>query len=253
MDTAVRATDFFLRIDVHLSALAERFGEWVYGILFAIVFCETGLVVTPFLPGDSLLFAAGTLAGAGILDPVTLGVVLLAAAILGDGVNYFVGRFFGRRLLAKPRRFIRPEHLARTNEFYARHGGKTIILARFVPFARTFAPFVAGVGHMRPVRFLAFNVVGAALWVALFVGAGVWFGNVPWVSHNLTPVLLGVVGMTVIPGLVSFLRRWLAVRAARAATRGAVPDDRQTPARPHRCRECAGDVCVCDAGVESSD
>ena len=210
MDVILRTGNFFLHIDVHLAELAERFGEVVYAILFAIVFAETGLVVTPFLPGDSLLFAAGTLAGAGILDPLILGGTLFAAAVLGDGVNYLIGRLFGRRLLAKPRRFIKPQHVARTQAFYERHGGKTIILARFVPFARTFAPFVAGVVRMDPVRFLAFNVSGALLWVGLFVGAGALFGNVPWVKDNLTLVLGLVVLVSVGPGLVAFARRRLA-------------------------------------------
>ncbi len=221
MDAIIRTTDFFLHIDVHLSALVAHFGEWVYAILFAIVFCETGLVVTPFLPGDSLLFAAGTLAGAGVLDPLVLGVVLLAAAIMGDAVNYLIGRFFGRRLLSKPRRFVRPEHIARTEAFYERHGGKTIILARFVPFARTFAPFVAGVVHMNLARFLLFNVSGAALWVGLFVGGGVWFGNIPWVKDNLTLVLIAVVLVSVGPGLVSVARRRL--RGGGRSDAAAVP------------------------------
>jgi membrane-associated protein len=217
VDVILRTGNFFLHIDVHLAELAERFGEVVYAILFAIVFAETGLVVTPFLPGDSLLFAAGTLAGAGVLDPLILGVTLLAAAILGDGVNYLIGRLFGQRLLAKPRRFIKPQHVARTQAFYERHGGKTIILARFVPFARTFAPFVAGVVRMDPARFLAFNVSGAVLWVGLFVGAGVLFGNVPWVKDNLTLVLALVVLVTVGPGLVAIARRRLAARRSRPA------------------------------------
>jgi membrane-associated protein len=197
----------------------------VYGILFAIVFCETGLVVTPFLPGDSLLFAAGTLAGAGILEPLTLALTLLAAAILGDGVNYFIGRYFGRRLLAKPRRFVRPQHIARTEVFFRRHGGKTIILARFVPFARTFAPFIAGLAHMRPVHFLLYNVSGAVLWVGIFVGAGIWFGNVPLVRDNLTPVLIVVVLVSVTPGLVAVVRRRLRARGAAPSA----PEDTAAP------------------------
>lgn len=209
-------------MDTHLASLVEHFGEWVYGILFAVVFCETGLVVTPFLPGDSLLFAAGTLAGAGVLDPLVLGVTLLAAAILGDAVNYLVGRFFGARLLSRPRRLVRPDHIARTEAFYARHGGKTIILARFVPFARTFAPFVAGVIRMDPVRFLVFNVTGAVLWVGLFVGGGVWFGNIPWVKDNLALVLVAVIVVSVGPAVLSMVRRRL--QGAGAATEdGASP------------------------------
>lgn len=209
MDAVIRTTQYFLHIDVHLSALLEHFGQWVYGILFAIVFCETGLVITPFLPGDSLLFAAGTLAGAGLIDPLVLGVTLLSAAILGDGVNYFVGRFFGQRLLGKPRRLVRPEHITRTEVFYESHGGKTIILARFVPFARTFAPFVAGVVRMSPGRFFLYNVTGAVLWVGLFVGGGMWFGNIPWVKDNLTPVLIAVVLVSAGPALVGVVRRRL--------------------------------------------
>ena len=209
MDAIFRTGQFFLHVDSHLATLVEHFGQWVYGILFAVVFCETGLVVTPFLPGDSLLFAAGTLAGAGALDPWVLGVTLLAAAILGDAVNYFIGRFFGAKVLSKPRRFVRADHIARTEAFYARHGGKTIILARFVPFARTFAPFVAGVIRMDPVRFLVFNVTGAVLWVGLFVGGGVWFGNIPWVKDNLTLVLVAVVLVSVGPAALGMARRRL--------------------------------------------
>jgi len=223
VDAILRTGQFFLHVDTHLATLVEHFGQWVYGILFAVVFCETGLVVTPFLPGDSLLFAAGTLAGAGVLDPLVLGVTLLAAAILGDAVNYFVGRFFGARLLSKPRRFVRPDHIARTEAFYARHGGKTIILARFVPFARTFAPFVAGVIRMDPLRFLLFNVTGAVLWVGLFVGGGVWFGNIPWVKENLTLVLVFVVLVSVGPAVVGVARRRLQGVAGGAREDGSSP------------------------------
>ena len=222
MDTIFRTGQFFLHVDTHLATLVEHFGQWVYGILFAVVFCETGLVVTPFLPGDSLLFAAGTLAGAGALDPWVLGVTLLAAAILGDAVNYFIGRFFGANVLSKPRRFVRADHIARTEAFYARHGGKTIILARFVPFARTFAPFVAGVIRMDPVRFLLFNVTGAILWVGLFVGGGVWFGNIPWVKDNLIVVLVAVVLVSVGPAVLGMARR-------RLQGPGAAPEDGASP------------------------
>jgi len=222
VDAILRTGQFFLHVDTHLASLVEHFGQWVYGILFAVVFCETGLVVTPFLPGDSLLFAAGTLAGAGALDPWVLGVTLLAAAILGDAVNYFVGRFFGAKVLSKPRRFVRADHIARTEAFYARHGGKTIILARFVPFARTFAPFVAGVIRMDPARFFVFNVTGAILWVGLFVGGGVWFGNIPWVKDNLTLVLLAVILVSVGPAVLGMVRR-------RLQGVPAAPEDGTTP------------------------
>lgn len=222
MDVILRTGQFFLHIDAHLASLVEHFGQWVYGILFAVVFCETGLVVTPFLPGDSLLFAAGTMAGAGALDPWVLGVTLLAAAILGDAVNYFIGRFFGDKVLSKPRRFVRADHIARTEAFYARHGGKTIILARFVPFARTFAPFVAGVIRMDPVRFFVFNVTGAILWVGLFVGGGVWFGNIPWVKDNLTLVLIAVILVSVGPAVLGMARR-------RLQGVPAAPEDGTTP------------------------
>ena len=203
MDAVIRLVDISLNLDAYLGAAAEHFGAWLYAALFGVVFCETGLVITPFLPGDSLLFAGGTLAGAGILDPVLLCVILFAAAVLGDATNYAIGRFVGQRMLTgRLGRFIPPRHLQRTQEFYARHGGKTIVLARFMPFVRTFAPFVAGVSHMDSRRFFVFNVAGAALWVGVFVACGYFFGSVPFVRDHLTVVVLATVALSLAPAVV---------------------------------------------------
>jgi membrane-associated protein len=204
-----------LHLDQHLTWFAQQYGAWVYALLFLIIFCETGLVVTPFLPGDSLLFVAGTLAAVGGMDPALLTVVLTTAAILGDTVNYWVGHLLGDRVFAADHpRFIKREYLERTQQFYARHGGKTIILARFVPIVRTFAPFVAGVGSMAYGRFLAYNVVGAILWVVGLVLAGYFFGNLPAVKNNLTFVILGIVFVSVLPVIFEYLRH------ARTTTEG---------------------------------
>ena len=203
MDAVVRLVDLTLDLDAYLGAAAEHLGAWLYAVLFGVVFCETGLVVTPFLPGDSLLFAAGTLAGAGILDPLVLCGVLMAAAVLGDAANYALGRYVGRRALdGRLGRFVPARHLARTEEFYRRHGGKTIILARFIPFVRTFAPFVAGLSRMDPRRFVLFNAVGAAVWVGAFVAAGYFFSSVPWVRDHLSIVVLATVALSLAPALV---------------------------------------------------
>ena len=206
MDAVVRIIDISLNLDAYLSAAAEHLGAWLYAVLFGIVFCETGLVFTPFLPGDSLLFAGGTLAGAGILDPLLLGAVLFAAAVLGDAANYAIGRFVGERAVTgRLGRFVPPRHLQRTQEFYERHGGKTIVLARFVPFVRTFAPFVAGVSRMDPRRFFGFNVAGAALWVSVFVACGYFFGSVAWVRDHLTVVVIATVALSLAPAVVGAL------------------------------------------------
>jgi membrane-associated protein len=199
--------DLFLHLDKHLSVLIEQYGLWVNLILFVIVFCETGLVVTPFLPGDSLLFAVGTFAASGSLDLTSVIVLLIIAAILGDTVNYTCGAAIGPRVFrAEDHWFFKREHLLRTQRFYERHGGKTIILARFVPIVRTFAPFVAGVGQMKYRRFIAYNVVGGVVWVLLFVLAGYAFGNVPEVRDNFGLVALGIVGVSLIPLAVEWLR-----------------------------------------------
>nr|CAA9238974.1 DedA protein [uncultured Armatimonadetes bacterium] len=198
--------DWILHVDDKLVELVARYGVWTYGILFAIIFAETGFVVTPFLPGDSLLFAAGVLSNKGSLNVVVLCVVLFVAAVLGDTVNYMIGQYFGARLTNNPKsRLIKREHLERTHAFFEKHGGKTIILARFVPIVRTFAPFVAGMGSMRYGQFVLFNVVGALLWVGLCVPAGYLFANQPFVRDRFELVVLAIVGLSVLPMVVEFI------------------------------------------------
>lgn len=204
MDLIRTLVDFILHIDDHLNALAGEYGPWLYGILFLIVFCETGLVVTPFLPGDSLLFAAGALAATGPLNVHLLAVLLIAAAILGDTVNYSIGRRFGDRVARW--RFVKPEYLDRTRDFYQKYGAKTIVLARFVPIVRTFAPFVAGMARMEYSTFLTYNVVGALLWVIGFLYAGYFFGNLPFVKENFGLVAIAIIVLSVMPMVVEYLR-----------------------------------------------
>jgi membrane-associated protein len=198
--------DLFLHLDRHLVEFAGAHGAWIYGLLFAIVFLETGVVVTPFLPGDSLLFACGALSATGALHLAALFATLSAAAILGDTVNYAIGKAIGPRAFTGKVRFLKREHLERTHEFYERHGGKAIFLARFVPIIRTFAPFVAGIGTMTYSRFLAYNVAGAVAWVGLCVGAGHAFGNIPVVKNNFSLVILAIVAVSIVPLLVEYLR-----------------------------------------------
>jgi membrane-associated protein len=199
--------DIFLHLDVHLRRILEDYGTWTYLILFLIVFCETGLVVTPFLPGDSLLFAAGAFAALGSLSLPWLLVLLAFAAILGDTVNYWVGHFLGARLLnAKRFRVVRPEHLAYTHEFFEKYGGKTIIFARFVPIVRTLAPFVAGLGTMSYGRFMSYNVIGGAAWVLICTFAGYFFGNIPFVQKNFSVVVLAIIALSLIPALWEIYR-----------------------------------------------
>jgi membrane-associated protein len=203
MELISRVVDLFLNLDVYLTDVVTQYGGWTYAILFLIVFCETGLVVTPILPGDSLLFAAGSLAALGGLDPFVLFVLLSAAAILGDAVNYQAGKYFGARIFKPDARFLKQAYLDRTNQFYERHGPKTIVIARFVPIVRTFAPFVAGMGRMTYRRFAIYNVTGAILWVGVCVPAGYFFGNIPAVKENFTLVLLAIIFVSLLPGLVS--------------------------------------------------
>jgi membrane-associated protein len=198
--------DIVVHLDRHLQWLVANYGVWIYAILFAIVFCETGLVVTPFLPGDSLLFVCGALAAVGGLDMTLLVIVLVSAAVIGDSVNYSFGRWLGPRVFREDRKWLNRKHLDRTHEFYERHGGKTIVIARFVPIIRTYAPFVAGIGAMGYTRFLSYNVGGAVLWVVSLGYAGYFFGNIPWVKQNLSVVILGIIVLSMVPLAVEYLR-----------------------------------------------
>jgi membrane-associated protein len=205
-DLLSTAIDFFLHLDRHLAELTARYGTWTYAILAAIVFCETGLVVTPFLPGDSLLFTAGAIAALGSLDPWILNLLLFVAVIAGDNVNYWIGRFIGPRAFTGHYRFLRREHLQRTHAFFERHGGRTVVLARFVPIVRTFTPFVAGVGAMSYPRFLAYSLAGGAFWVTAFLWTGYYFGNLPAVRENFSLVVLGIIVISVLPIVIGILK-----------------------------------------------
>ena len=212
MDLLGAGLDFFLHLDRYLAEVIAQYGLWTYGLLILIVFLETGVVVTPFLPGDSLLFAAGTFAALGSLDPWILFWSLAAAAIAGDTLNYWVGRTIGPKAFSGKIRWLRQDYLRRTEEFYAQHGGKTILLARFVPIIRTFAPFVAGVGQMAYPRFLGYNVGGGTLWVGLFVFGGYFFGTIPVVQANFSVVVLGIIVVSVLPILYEVVRGWQKAR-----------------------------------------
>ena len=206
MDLFTQFIDIVLHLDRHLIQMIAQYGYWVYGILFLIIFCETGLVVTPFLPGDSLLFVVGTLAATGALDLQWVAILLMAAAVLGDNTNYWLGRFFGPRIFKKESRWLNRAYLNKTEAFYAKHGGKTVLFARFLPILRTFAPFVAGIGHMFYNRFLLFSIAGTVLWINSLLLAGYFFGNVPLIKDNLSAVILIIIVLTLLPGLVHYLR-----------------------------------------------
>jgi membrane-associated protein len=212
--------DFVLHLDKHLSPIIQEYGAWTYLLLAAIVFCETGLVVTPFLPGDSLLFAAGAFAGGGSLSIAALIGALMVAAILGDTVNYWIGHFLGHRLINGRRRVINPKHLAQTHEFFEKYGGKTVIIARFVPIVRTFAPFVAGLGTMSYGRFMAYNAVGGAAWVLLCTLAGYLFGNLPFVRQNFSLVVLAIIFLSLLPAVWEI---WQVRKRSRALGKSAHP------------------------------
>ena len=216
MDILAYLIDVVLHLDRHLVELIRDYGAWVYLVLFLIIFAETGLVVTPFLPGDSLLFVAGTLAAAGGMDIGLLILLLCVAAILGDSVNYAIGKHVGDRMV-KSGRFVRQEHVDRTHAFYAKYGGKTIVIARFVPIVRTFAPFVAGIGKMDYGRFLLFNVTGGIFWVVSLTTAGYFFGNLPVVKDNLSLVVLGIVIASIMPAVIEYVRHRRAAAAERAS------------------------------------
>lgn len=198
--------DLFLHLDQHLSDVVRDYGGWTYAILFLIVFCETGLVVTPILPGDSLLFAGGALAALGGLNPYTMTALLIVAAVLGDMVNYWAGHYFGARIFKPNARFLKTAHLDRTYAFYEKYGPKTIVIARFVPIVRTFAPFVAGMGRMRYGRFFYYNVTGAVLWVVACIAAGYWFGNIPVVKENFTLVILAIIFLSLLPAVFGYMK-----------------------------------------------
>jgi len=206
VDLLAAFIDIVLHLDAHLLALTQQYGVWVYAILFLIIYCETGLVVTPFLPGDSLLFVAGALCGMGALQLELLAPLLVLAAFSGDNTNYWIGRLIGLRLLGKANsRFIRREHLDKTHAFYEKHGGKTIIFARFLPIIRTFAPFVAGIGLMRYRLFMMFSILGSVMWIVSLTVAGYLFGNIPVVKNNLTLIIVGIVIISFLPAIREFI------------------------------------------------
>ncbi len=211
MDIVLTLVDFILHVDVHLRQFVENHGTWVYVLLFAIIFVETGVVVMPFLPGDSLLFVVGTMCGVGLMSlPLSIA-LLFVAAVLGDQVNYSIGRYFGPRVFGwENSRFFNKRAFNQAHDFYERYGGITVILARFMPFIRTFAPFVAGVAEMSRPRFTAYNVIGAAIWVVSLTVAGVLFGNIPWVKQNLDKIIWAII---IVPGLIAIFGAWKAGRA----------------------------------------
>jgi membrane-associated protein len=201
--------DFILHIDVHLGQIILDYGTLTYAILFGIIFIETGFVFVPFLPGDSLLFAAGAFAALGSLNLyLTIG-LMIVAAILGDTVNYWIGHFFGQKLVDNPKVPINKEHIEETQKFFEKYGGKTIILARFVPIVRTFAPFVAGIGKMHYTQFLSYNVIGGLAWVLVATLAGFFFGNIPFVKENFSLVVLGIVFVSIVPMIVPLVKKWI--------------------------------------------
>lgn len=199
--------DIFIHLDKHLGAVIHSYGMWTYLVLFLIIFCETGLVVTPILPGDSLLFAAGAFAAIGALDVMWLFILLTAAAVAGDTINYWVGSYIGPKIFHKENvRFLNRRYLDKTHRFYEKHGGKTIIIARFMPIIRTFAPFVAGIGKMTYFRFISYNIVGGVVWISVFIFGGYYFGNIPVVKRNFTLVIFAIIFLSILPGIVEFVR-----------------------------------------------
>ena len=202
--------EFILHVDQHLLEFVRNYGVWVYAILFLIIFVETGLVVMPLLPGDSLLFAAGAIAATGAMDPVLLSVLLIIAAVMGDSLNYQIGHYIGPRVFNLKSRFINREHLLKTQGFFEKHGGKTIIFARFMPIIRTFTPFIAGVGSMQYARFLMFNIIGGAAWILSFIWLGYFFGNLPVIKDNFTYVIFAIIGISLMPAVIEFVRHhWI--------------------------------------------
>lgn len=207
MELIAQFIDIVLHLDKHLVWLVQNYGAYVYVILFAIIFCETGLVITPFLPGDSLLFVAGTLAATGHMDVHGLFAALATASFLGDNTNYWIGRFSGPKVFrSSSSRLLNRAYLERTHAFYERHGGKTIVIARFMPIVRTFAPFVAGIGKMAYAKFVGYSFAGSVFWIGFFVYGGYWFGNIPFIKRNLTWFIIGIVLLSIMPGVIAWLR-----------------------------------------------
>ena len=207
MDWLKHGIDLFIHIDHHINNVVQDFGGWTYLILFLIIFCETGLVVTPFLPGDSLLFAVGAVAAQGSLDVTAIFVLLCVAAVLGNMTNYWIGLLLAPKIFRHEKiPLLNKEYLARTQKFFEKHGGKTIIIARFMPIIRTFAPFLAGIGRMHYMRFMIYNLVGSVLWVSLFIFGGYFFGNMPVVKKNFSLVILAIIVISFIPGVIEFLK-----------------------------------------------
>ncbi len=204
--------DLFLHLDVHLGSIIQEYGAWTYAILFIVIFCETGLVVTPFLPGDSLLFAAGAFAAIGSIDVATVFMLICVAAVIGDTANYAIGKYFGTKAFERFPKILKKEYIDKTHRFYEKHGGKTIVLARFVPIVRTFAPFVAGVGHMSYRHFISYNVLGGILWAALFIFGGYFFGNLSFVKSNFSLVIIAIILLSVMPGVFEAIRSRRAAR-----------------------------------------
>ena len=220
MDLVLYFFDFFIHLDKHLPVLIASFGIWTYLIVFLVIFCETGLVVTPVLPGDSLLFALGALAALGALHLEALLILVVIAVIAGDTANYSIGHFIGPKVFHyEESRFFKKKYLIKTHEFYKKHGGKTIVIARFMPFIRTFAPFVAGIGAMRYPLFLFYNVAGGIAWVCIFVLGGYYFGNIPAVKSNFTIVIAAIIIISVMPGIIAYVRQLAKDKEARAAAR----------------------------------
>ncbi len=213
--------NYFLHIDKYLGPVIDKYGAWTYGILFLVIFLETGLVVTPFLPGDSLLFAAGAFSAQGFLNPVALFALLSVAAVAGDTLNYSIGRRVGRAIFEQDRPLLRKDYFIRTEQFYQKHGHYTIIIARFMPIIRTFAPFVAGVGRMNYATFISFNIIGGLAWIAIFVFGGYFFGNIPVIKQNFSLVIAAIIFISFIPPLIEFFKH----RSAAAKSTPANPDD----------------------------
>ena len=206
--------NFFIHLDKNLALIIQSYGTFTYVILFLIILCETGLVITPFLPGDSLIFVTGAFAGKGDINIYLIYILFLIAAILGDSLNYFIGNYFGEKVFAKSR-FFKKEHLDKTKDFYKKHGGKTIIYARFIPIVRTFAPFVAGIGKMEYKKFLSYNIIGGIAWVTLFLFGGYFFGRIDWVEKNLTLLIYLIIGFSILPIIFEFFKAKISKRKKR--------------------------------------